>query len=180
MNITINDILKLRPCNLGIEELYDLVGDSYDRDKYLDINLLVSKISLYNISWILEELHEKEILIKLAIFSAEQVLHIYEASHDSTAPRLAIEAAKAYINEPTEANRIACIKEAKASYTPAIAPAVARDAAYSASYAASASYVSAPYDNAYATAAYAYAVTADKNVESKIREYLIQLLKEES
>jgi hypothetical protein len=190
MNITINDILKLEPCDRGIEGLYSLVGASYDKDKYLDTDLLVSKLSLSNICWVLGELHKKEILVKLAIFSAEQVIHVYEASYDSTAPRLAIEAAKAYIKEPTEANRRACVDATSAARPATEAARAASEstasAARAAARAAYAAYATSYY-SAYATATCSVAASTayvasrvDKNAESKIREYLIQLLKEES
>jgi hypothetical protein len=208
MNITINDILKREPCAEGIEELYALVGASYDKDKYLDIDLLVSKLSFENICWGLGELHKKEILVKLAIFSAEQVLHIYESSYDSTAPRLAIEAAKAYIKEPTAANRRACRKAARAASAAARA-AAARSAARAAHAAASASYSTTQYAASHSAASavraasatyvasdtygasYAvtnatantntarYAYSSSKDVETKIREYILSLIEGE-
>jgi hypothetical protein len=193
MNITINDILKMKPCAEGIEELYTLIGASYDKDKYLDIDLLASKLSLSNICWVLGALHKKEILVKLAIFSAEQVIHIYEESNNSKAPRLAIEAAKAYINEPIEADRLACKKTAAyASYAAHAASAASESTTFAASAAHAARAAaraadSATYDAYAAYAAYAAdaihassSSSSSKDVESKIREYLIQLLKEAS
>jgi len=74
--------------------------------------------------------------VEWAIYCAESCLPVYENSHNSKAPRGAIEAAKAWLLNPTEKNATA--------------------AAYAAAYAAAA----AAYAAAYAAAAAAYAAAA--------------------
>lgn len=77
--------------------------------------------------------------VGLAIFCAELVIGIYEKKHpDDKRPRKAIEAAKAWIENPTEEN-------SKAAAYAAYAAASASASAYAASaYAASATYADAP------------------------------------
>jgi hypothetical protein len=83
--------------------------------------------------------------VSIAVECAEHVLHIYEAKYpDDKRPRQAIEAAKAWLDNPCDATRNA-----------ADAAAYAADAADAAAYAADAAY-----DAAYAAAYAAYAADA--------------------
>lgn len=60
---------------------------------------------------------EKKNSVRLAIFAAEQVIDIYEKKHPTDKrPREAIEAAKAYVKNPTEENRRAERAAARAAW----------------------------------------------------------------
>ena len=105
----------------------------------------------------------KEEAVEYASIQAESVLHLFEKDFpDDKRPRQAIEAARKWWREPSEANRLAANDAANAAYA-ADAAAFAASAAYAtadadaaraASYAAAAAAVaaSAAYANAYANA----------------------------
>ena len=113
-------------------------------------------------SWMLTKCFDKTQNVKYAVFAAEQVIGIYEAKYpDDNSPRKAIEAAKAYLNNPT----------ADAAYA-----AYAADAAYAAARAAYAAYAAADAADAAdaaADAAYAAARAADAaaNAAANAAEY---------
>ena len=103
--------------------------------------------------------------VAMAIYCAELVVGIYEKQHpDDKRPRQAIEAAKAWLNDPTEENRQAASAASAAAY----------DAAYAAASAAYAAY--AAYDAAYAAyaAASSAAAVLDK-IEAWIQERIATL-----
>jgi len=105
---------------------------------------------------------DKAYYVAKAIKSAESVLHIYEAYGKSKAPRKAIEAAKAWLANPTEANRKKAGRAAwRADAADADAAAYADDAANAAAAdadAAAANAAAADADAAvYVAAAAAYA-----------------------
>jgi len=124
---------------------------------------------------------EKPDSVAMAIYSAELVIGEYEKRYpDDKRPRRAIEAAKAWLENPTEENRAA----AKAAYTAAKAAAkaaayAAAKAAYTAAKAAAkaAAYAAAKaaaYAAAYAADAAAYATVLDK-VEAWIQARITTL-----
>ena len=94
--------------------------------------------------------------VRFAVFSADQVIDIYEAKYKNNKPRLAIDAAKLFIKEPTEENKEKCKDAAAAADADAYAYAAAAAYAYAA---AAAAYAAAAAD-AYAAAAAAYAAAA--------------------
>ncbi len=119
--------------------------------------------------------------VRLAVFCAEQVIDIYqEYDSDNKAPRLAIEAAKAFIGDPSESNRQTCKKAADAAYA-AYAAADAADVAYAdAAYAAyAAAYAAyAAYTAAYtAYAAYAAYAAANAAAKTGIKTAILHFLK---
>ena len=97
--------------------------------------------------------------VEWAIYCAESCLPVYENSHNSKAPRAAIEAAKAWLLNPKEKNATAAAYAAAYAAAAAAAYAAAAyaaaNAAYVAAYAAYA--VAAANAAAYAAAAYAAA-----------------------
>ena len=59
---------------------------------------------------------KKEDSVELAIFAAEEVLHIFEKKYpNDKRPREAIEAAKAYLKDPTDKNKKAARAAAEAA-----------------------------------------------------------------
>ena len=56
--------------------------------------------------WLIQKSVNQKQAIKVAIFSAELVIDIYEKKYpEDKRPRQAIEAAKAYLKKPNEANK---------------------------------------------------------------------------
>ena len=105
-------------------------------------------------NWLIVRFMSNEQKVQYAIFSAEQVIDIFEKKYpNDDRPRKAIEAAKNYLKDKSK-------KKADAAY-----------AAYAAAYAAAAADAYAAYDAAYAAAA------ARKDMQNKILEYGIGLLK---
>jgi len=134
------------------------------------INLIQNdKIGWAN--WLIVRVMTRRQCLSYAIFSAEQVLPIYEAKHPKELePRKALEAAKAVLVNDTVATRRAAYAAAyssadatatAAAYTSAAATAAA--AAYSSAYtsAAATATAAAAYTDYYASADYAAAYAAD-------------------
>ena len=88
--------------------------------------------------------------VRFAVYCAELVIDIYEKYNSSKDPRQAIEAAKKWIESPTEENKKACKSYAHYAYYAYAAAAYAAGASYSAARTA-----------ACADAADAYAADAD-------------------
>lgn len=105
--------------------------------------------------------------VELAIYAAEQVLHIWESKYPKDdRPRKTIEAAKRLLADPSEEHGAAAFAAssdaASAASFAAHASADAADAADAAAYAAR-----------YATVrAYAAAVVAEKDFKEKIKKWL--------
>ena len=101
---------------------------------------------------------DKKLSVQLAVFLARQVLPIFEKKYpNNDRPRKSIEAAEAWIENPTEENRQKAIEARRSAYAAAYAAAAyAADAAYAA-YAGDAAYAA---DAAAAYAAYAAAAAA--------------------
>jgi len=143
------------------------------------INLIQNdKIEWAN--WLIMHVMTKHQCLAYKIFSAEQVLPIYEAKHpNELEPRKAIEAAKAVLVNDTEKTRraaaayIAYVSFASSTY----AADPAADYAWYASY-ASYDYSRASYDCVYARTAANAAINAKKQMHLKILNYGMSLLKE--
>jgi hypothetical protein len=160
MNITKEFLISKNACDEGI--------------KYFKINKLenISAIDLINrlreespswANWLITRLLTKENLVRYAIYSAELVLHIYEAKYPKDdRPRKAIEAAKRYLETKEKPDAYAAAAAADAAYAAAYAADAyaAADAAYAAADAADA-YAAADAAYAYADAAYVAAAAAD-------------------
>jgi len=98
----------------------------------------------------------KEVSVKFAIWAAKKCLKNFETKYpQDKRPRQAIEAAEAWLKEPSEENRIAASAAYYAAY--AAADVAASAAAYYAAYAAASA---AAYAAAYAAYAAAYAANA--------------------
>ena len=135
------------------ENSIDLMEDAWDRCERSDWMLWTLQVLKFN---------DKFLWVRMAIAFAERVLHIYEEKYESDAPRKAIEAAKAWIEHPTEENRMKCRRAADAAdayadaaYADVAAAAYAADAAAAADDAADAAYA------AYAADAAVDAAVAD-------------------
>ena len=108
-------------------------------------------------NWLLVRLMTHIQKVQYAVFAAEQVIDIYEKKYpEDKRPRLAIEAAKAFIKDPSDTNKNAAANAVAYAADAANAAYAADAAAYTAAYAANAANAAA---NA-ATYAVAYAANA--------------------
>ena len=147
-------------------------------------------------NWLICRLFDRKQRIQYAVFAAEQVIDIFEKKYpNDKRPRLAIEAAKKVLEDDNEVNRklaYAAATTDAAAYA-AIADAAAYAAYYAAYYAADAAAYAAAYATIAAAAYYAayyaadaaaYAATATtaayakKQMQIKILNYGLKLLKE--
>jgi len=122
-------------------------------DIYKSLDLLIWANRLNDANWLITRTMNKKQCVEYAIYAAEQVLNIFEKKyHNDSRPRIAIAAAKSYLETPCRKTK----KEAYAAYAAYAAYDAAADAAYAAAYAAYAAYDAAA-DAAYA----AYDAAAD-------------------
>jgi hypothetical protein len=154
-------------------------------DSLTVLESLISDDELSWANWLIVRVMERKQCLAYAIFSAEQVLDIFEKRHpEDKRPRKAVEAARAVLKNDTPENRAYAADAADAA---ADAYAAAADAAYAAADAAyAAAYAdadAAAADAAADTAADAYAADAAadddvrKEMQIKILNYGIKLLK---
>jgi hypothetical protein len=141
MKITEEEIKALNPCTSGWGWYL-----KNQEDDLLKLLLNANKNNPSDARWLFTTLMNKKQCIEIAIFSAKEVLHIFEGKYpEDKRPRKAIEAAENYLQDPSEENKKAA------------ADAAAAAEASAASYAASAAEAAA---SAYAAAAYAAADAA--------------------
>ena len=147
-------------------------------DSLTVLESLISDDELSWANWLIVRVMERKQCLAYAIFSAEQVLDIFEKRHpEDKRPRKAVEAARAVLKNDTPENRAYAADAADAA---ADAYAAAADAAYAAAYADA---DAAAADAAADTAADAYAADAAadddvrKEMQIKILNYGIKLLK---
>ena len=130
-------------------------------------------------SWLLVRLMSHKQKVQYAVFAAEQVIEIYEKKYPKDdRPRKAIEAAKAFIKDPSDNKKKATnVAAANAAYAAAVDTADTADtadvayAAYAAAYAADADVADVAYA-AYAAANATYAA----DIKKRIIEYGISLV----
>jgi hypothetical protein len=129
-------------------------------------------------NWLVCRLMDKPNCVRYAIFAALEVIGIYEKKYpDDTRPRKAIEAAKAWLDDPNDKTKADAAADAAYAAAVDAAYASAADAAYAAAAAAHAAHAAAA--TAYAAAAYAaYANASRKKLHIKILEYGMKLLKD--
>ena len=173
-----------------------------DHDTFATLNRLVVKNPEWG-HWLICRIMNKNQSVQYAIFAAEQVIDIYEGKYpNDKRPRNAIEAAKAYVQNPSKKTKAYAADAADAA---ADAAAYAADAAAYAAYAAAdaadaacaaeaaayaAAYADATTYTTYATyaacaadaAAYAddasYAACKRRKMKAKILKYGIGLLEQ--
>jgi hypothetical protein len=147
--ITLDKLMEWNACKEGIEWLKNKNIQQIDYEEL--IKELIAEDQYKWCYWLIAKLLNKTNLIKLAIYSAESVIHIFENEHPGDdRPRKAIQAAKKYL---LNKNTVTTVTTDTAD-----AYAYAADAAYAA-YTAYAAYADATYAAAYA----AYAADAAAN-----------------
>ncbi len=158
--ITVEQLEELGACRDGID-WFKAAGET-------DVaKVCYALVADNRASWanrLLVRLFDKEKRVKFAVFSAREVLDIFEQKYpDDKRPRQAIEAAEAWLKNPSD--------------TTAAAAAAAACAAYAAAAAADAAYAAYAADAACAAAAAAAADAADRRaMQLKIVEYGLGLL----
>ena len=169
--ITKEWLLENRACREGSEWFFA----QKETDSIKVVRKLLKENHFNWANWLIVRLMDKPQKVAYAIFAARQVLEIFEKKYpEDKRPRKAIEAAEDYLKNPTEENRAAY-----AAY--AAAAAAAAYAAYAAYAAAAAAAAAAAYaaDAADAAAAAAAAAAADarKEIQKRIVENGIKILK---
>jgi hypothetical protein len=155
IKITVQQLRELNACQAGI--------DWFITNKTTSLRPLVTKLlkddKASYARWLLARLMTHPQQIKWAIYSAEQVIKLYEDKYpDDKRPRLAIKAAKDFL--AGKITKEAAYAAANAAYAAANAANAAANAAYAAANAAA-------YDAAYADR---------KKMEKKLMEYALKLL----
>ena len=198
MKITKELLKQHDACTEGYEYVVrnNYIGIEYDQF----ISRLMTEAKRFDwANWLIIRLMSRQQKIQYAVFAAELVLHIYEDTYPrDNRPRKAIEAAKAYLEEPSAQSK--AIAAAAAAYDDAAAAcaayaaaainaidaaaaydAAAAAAAYDAAAAAYAAYAAAAYDDAAydaaaaaAAAAYAY---GNAEIKTKIIDFGLELLR---
>jgi hypothetical protein len=169
MKITVEWLKKKGACEEG-KEWWAKKSES---DVFKVIKALKKEKQYHWANWLLSRTFTKPQAVEYAIFATEQVIDIFEKKYpDDKKPRLAIEAAKTWLKEPTEANRKAAAAYAYAAYAAYAAAYLDADAAAYA-YAAYAAYAAAAYDAA------AYDAAEKEKIQLKIIDFGVSILKRE-
>lgn len=159
MKITSKQLKEWSACTEGFEFFVKKCGKSIELKKFAEIFAAENQFDWA--WWVIKKLLKKEQSVKIAIFAAEKVIDIFEKKYpEDKRPRQAIEAAKAWLKNPTEENRLAAYAAAGAG--------VGAYAAYAYAAAAYAAYAAAG-------AAYAYAAAKIK-MKTDILFYAVDVL----
>ena len=156
MKLTLDFLEEKKACKSGIDwfskqsetDPIKLIKNWIDKKKHLDWA-----------NWLIVRVMEYRQYVEYAIFAAEQVIDIFDKKYpDDKRPRLAIDAAKKCLENPSAENKKAA---AAADYAAAAASyAAASYAAYAAAYAAYAAVYAAASYAAYAAYAAVYAAAS--------------------
>jgi hypothetical protein len=127
-------------------------------------------------NWLIVRVMEYKEYVSYAVYAAEQGLDIYEEEYpEDMRPRMAIEAAKKCIENPSKQN-----KNYAAAYAADAAAAYTAAAAYAAAAATATAAAAAADDATAAAIAAAYAAAdARKHMQIKILKYGLSLIKED-
>ena len=175
MELNLESLEKLNPCSDGLTWWKMAACKTVEST----IARLLSEEKLDWANWLIARVLTHDGQIRYAIFSARQVLEIYEKRYpgDNRARR-AVEAAEEYLADKTEEKRQAAANAAYAAANAAYAAAYA--AAHAANAAAHAANAAAYAANAAANAAKGAAANAAANaaMKKKVIEYGVSLLSE--
>jgi hypothetical protein len=166
MNITKEWLLEKDACKGGIK--WFLSQDEIDAGKVM--LKLIDCDRVADARWVMRKLiATKTQAVLIAIFAAEPAIDIFENKYpDDKRPRKAIEAAKAYIDNPCENTRLAANHAYHAAYAAAYAAYAAAYAAADAAYAAADAAAAADYHD--------YHDCGKKETQVKIIKYAITVL----
>jgi hypothetical protein len=183
MKISIKWLEKNGACSEGKEWFQN----QQETDGVLVIKKLIGEKQYNWANWTIVRLMTHKQKVQYAVYAAEQVIEIFEKKYQNDKrPREAIEAAKAYLKDPSDKNKNAAANAANAAY--AAAYAAAYTAAYTAAYAADAAADAAAYaaaysaysaysaDAAYSAYAAANAAANDAYAAAKRKELKIKII----
>ena len=155
LTTTLNRIRACSPCVSGWRTLNTALGSGFNQDEEIDLLTILDSNGVQDTLWCLRATIQdsKRIAATLAILFAEQALPIFEAEHQADQrPRLAIQAARDFLETGNAAAYAAARAAARAAADAAYAAADAADAAADAAYAAADAAADAAYAAAYAAA----------------------------
>ena len=160
MKITKEWLLKKEACSSGVKWFLK----QKETDGLEVVKKLIEEDNLNYANWLITRIMSYKQLVSSAVYSAEQVIDIFEREYpNDDRPRKAIEAAKKYIDDPSEKNKRDSDNAAVAAYSAYSAySASSAYSAYAAAHAAYAAYSTASASTASSTAyaAYSYATAA--------------------
>jgi hypothetical protein len=186
MELTLEVLQKHGACSEGVKWYKE---NDCPKTATATVNLLLASSNENKLNWsnwLIARMLSRNNKIRYAIYAAEQVIGIYKKKYpDDKRPRKAIQAAKAYLKNPTLKNKNAANAAAYAAYAAYAAADAAYAAANAAAYAAAyAAYAAADAANAaYAAADAAYAAAnaaayaAANEMKLKIIRYGLGLIK---
>ena len=101
MKVTKEQIKELNPCRQGWEWYLE-----NQEEDLLTLLLDANKSNPSDARWLFTRLMNKNQCMRIAVFSAREVLHIFEVKYpEDKRPRKAIEAVETYLKDPSERNR---------------------------------------------------------------------------
>jgi hypothetical protein len=109
MKITLTQLKSMHACRDGI------VWFKKQKNKEAKhiLRQCVKKAHSNYANWLVCSLFTHDQLVTYSIYNAEPCLHKYETMYPSLAPRQAIEAAKRWLQDPSEANKVAASAAAR-------------------------------------------------------------------
>jgi hypothetical protein len=138
LTTTLNQLKEFDACSEGLRTLTNSLPDHQETDP-IPLTHILKSSGLNLAIWALGT-QEKKYSIQFAVGCAEHVLNLFESKYpEDKRPRNAIDAAKRYLEDPSEENRQACkdaARAAGAAFYAAGAAYAARAAARGAAYAA--------------------------------------------
>ncbi len=168
MIINTETIKKLNPCKSRFDNYLEHYNDF---NGTLEDFILLENISYSDKVWVFVRLATHMQNVTWSLLCATKVLSIFEEKHpEDKRPRQALEAAEAYLNNPTEENKNAAYAAANAAY--ATDYAAANAAAYAA-YAAANAAANAAYAAYAAANAADYATSDARNIEEEVNLLLM-------
>jgi len=157
-------------CEGGRLWFYEKYGKDAEIESLIVLDALIADDRLSDANWFVVRIMERPQYLAYAIYSAEQVLHIYEEKYpEDKRPRNAIEAAKKVLKYDTKENRADAAAAAAAAWRAAV-DAAAAAAAWSAAAALRAADAAA-WSAAAAWRAADAAADARKELQLKILSY---------
>jgi hypothetical protein len=170
-----DNLYKEKACEQAVKEWKNKFPQGSTYQEAIDWLLEIKRYDWLN--WFLTRNFNKKQNVKYAIYAASQVIDIYEKeSPEDKRPRQAIEAAKAWLKNPTKRNRKAASAASEAAR--AASAAASEAASWAASWAASAARAARAASAASAARAASAASAARAELKLKICKYGIKVLKE--
>ena len=168
MKITVEKLEELGACSDGLDAFKSEFPNGAEFKDISERAINKGGDSLSYALWLAPRLMTKDNAVRFAIYAAREASHIFEAAYpEEKRPRKAIEAAEAWLENPSEETANAAARAASsaraaayAAYAEAYAAYAEAYAAYAAAYAEAYAAYAAAYAEAYAAAYAAYAAAS--------------------